>query len=64
MASDAGEDADMDVTGFSRSEAIVAPAKGSLARRVGEGGIPGSVLEVGGSKSFAASQSSSTNYYC
>jgi hypothetical protein len=63
IASEHGDVETMLVTGFRRRDAIVAPANGSLARSVGEVGTAGcSGGGVGGSKSFAASQSSSTNY--
>jgi hypothetical protein len=56
----------MVVTGLRRREAIVAPANGSLARRVGDMGAVccsgGGTAGVGGRRSFAASQSSSANY--
>jgi hypothetical protein len=51
----------MDVTGLRRSEAMVAPAKGSLALIVGEMGWLGVSGAAAGRRSFAASQSSSTN---
>lgn len=65
MASSHGEDAEIVVTGLRRREAIVAPAKGSLARSVGDKGAIGSggvTGGVGGRRSLAASQSSSANY--
>jgi hypothetical protein len=49
------------VTGFRRSDAMVAPANGSLARSVGETGWLGASGAAAGRRSFAASQSSSTN---
>jgi hypothetical protein len=51
------------VTGFSLRDAIVAPEKGSFARSVGEIGVSGVLGGLGGSKSFAANQSSSANYF-
>jgi hypothetical protein len=66
IASSHGDDAEMVVTGLRRREAIVAPAKGSFARRVGDMGAvccsAGVRGGVGGRRSFAASQSSSANY--
>lgn len=61
MASEHGEVSAILVTGFRRSDAIVAPAKGSFARRVGDTGSLSVAGGVGGSRSLAASQSSSTN---
>jgi hypothetical protein len=61
MASEQGEVEGMVVTGLRRSDAIVAPANGSLALRVGEAGSAGVSGRLAGSRSFAASQSSSTN---
>lgn len=62
IASAHDEVLDMLVTGFRRREAIVAPAKGSLAFSVGETGRSGVSGGVGGKRSLAASQSSSINY--
>jgi hypothetical protein len=66
MASAHGDVEAIVVTGLRRRDAMVAPEKGSLARSVGEIGLVGSVGGVsggvGGRRSFAASQSSSTNY--
>lgn len=64
MAAESSELEGMVVTGLRRSVRIVAPAKASLDEelefwRVGEcGAVDGG---VGGRRSFAASQSSSTN---
>lgn len=62
MAADRGEAAGMVVTGLRRRVRTVAPLKGSLDAvgvRAGEGGfVEGG---VGGRRSLAASQSSSTN---
>ena len=72
MASEQGVVAVTVVTGLSRRVRIVASLKGDLSfevdmddlrsceGRVGEGGLVGG--GVGGRRSFAASQSSSTNY--
>lgn len=65
MASEHGEVEITVVTGLRRRVRIVALAKASLgllAVKLGDGGLVGG--GVGGSRSFAASQSSSTNYDC
>jgi hypothetical protein len=65
MASAQGEVAGMVVTGLRRREAIVAPWKASFLtelERPWEGLDCGVSGGVGGRRSFAASQSSSTNY--
>ena len=64
MAVESGEVEGMVVTGLRRSVRIVAPAKASLDEELGDwrdgecGAVEGG---VGGRRSFAASQSSSTN---
>ena len=60
MASAQGEEAVIVVTGLRRRVRMVAPWKGSCLE-VGEEGLDGG---VGGSRSLAASQSSSTNLGC
>ena len=63
MASEQGELEGMVVTGFRRKVRIVAlknASEGLAVERVGEGGFVGG--GVGGRRSLAASQSSSTNY--
>lgn len=68
MASVQGELVGMVVTGLRRRAEMVAPRKGSFfrdAERVrdsGDAGTFGVSGGVGGRRSFAASQSSSTNY--
>lgn len=67
MASVQGEFVGIVVTGLRRREAMVAPRKGSSWReadveRVRVRGLSAWKSEVGGRRSLAASQSSSTNY--
>jgi hypothetical protein len=66
MASVTGELAGTVVTGLRRREAMVAPRKASSLREVERSRVAGGPLaavksEVGGRRSLAASQSSSTN---
>ena len=64
MASEHGEVVGMVVTGLRRRSEMVAPRKASSLtepERVRASGVEAVKSEVGGRRSFAASQSSSTN---